>query len=275
MRIHHLNCGTLCVLGERLVTGSGSPLARTPIICHCLLIEAESGLILVDTGIGLGDIARPGRMGRPFTTTMKPRFDPLETAARQVEALGFRRDDVRDIVVTHLDLDHAGGLGDFPAARVHVGDVEHGAAMRRASLNERGRYVTAQWAHAPRWETHAPGGDRWMGFESAQTLAGDGGPEVLLIPLFGHTRGHCGVAVQTGDGWLLHAGDAYFYRGETDPVRPTSTPGLSLFQRLLAVDDRARRANQLRLRELRRDHGGEVRIFCAHDPVELESFQRA
>ncbi len=29
-----------------------------------------------------------------------------------------------------------------------------------------------------------------------------------LVPLFGHTRGHCGVAVRTEQGWLFHAGDA-------------------------------------------------------------------
>ncbi|MGP3965322.1 hypothetical protein ACTWPT_56180 [Nonomuraea sp. 3N208] len=37
-------------------------------------------------------------------------------------------------------------------------------------------------------------------------------PEILLIPLAGHSRGHSGVAVDTGATWLLHAGDAYFFR---------------------------------------------------------------
>ena len=30
------------------------------------------------------------------------------------------REDVTDIVLTHLDFDHAGGLDDFPAATVHL-----------------------------------------------------------------------------------------------------------------------------------------------------------
>ena len=46
------------------------------------------------------------------------------------------------------------------------------------------------------------------------------------------------------------------------------------WRRRLAMDDVARRRNQVRLRELVRDHGGEVRVFSAHDPVELEAFQR-
>jgi hypothetical protein len=36
------------------------------------------------------------------------------------------------------------------------------------------------------------------------------------------------------------------------------------------VDRDLRLANQARLRELARHHGGEVRILCAHDAVELE-----
>jgi glyoxylase-like metal-dependent hydrolase (beta-lactamase superfamily II) len=29
-----------------------------------------------------------------------------------------------------------------------------------------------------------------------------------LIPLFGHTRGHCGVAIQNEHGWLFQCADA-------------------------------------------------------------------
>ncbi|MFE6931116.1 MBL fold metallo-hydrolase [Streptomyces sp. NPDC057699] len=43
-----------------------------------------------------------------------------QTAARQVEKLGFSRDDVRHIVLTHFDADRIGGLADFPDAQVHL-----------------------------------------------------------------------------------------------------------------------------------------------------------
>lgn len=33
-------------------------------------------------------------------------------------------------------------------------------------------------------------------------------------PLLGHTMGRCGLAVQSAQAWLLHAGDAYFYNRE-------------------------------------------------------------
>jgi hypothetical protein len=55
-----------------------------------------------------------------------------------------------------------------------------------------------------------------------------------------------------------------------DPNRRTCPVGLELFQRALAVDNDRRVANQERLRALAKEHAGEVRVFCAHDDVELE-----
>jgi glyoxylase-like metal-dependent hydrolase (beta-lactamase superfamily II) len=170
---------------------------------------------------------------------------------------------VRHIVLTHLDIDHAGGLSDFPTAQVHVLDVEHAAAMKPRTRAERNRYRPQQWEHQPRWEIHSARGEPWMGFESVEAIG-----DVLLVSLHGHTRGHAGVAVRISDGWLLHCGDAYLFHAEVDQV-PRCPRGLLTFERLVAVDDAARRDSQARLRQLRRSHGSEVRLFCAHDPVEL------
>lgn len=271
MRVHHLNCGTMCPFSERLINGEGSMFSPGRIVCHCLLIESDTGLVLVDTGIGLGDIAAPRRtLGAPFVAVARPRLEPHETAARQVERLGFSVDDVRHVVFTHLDPDHAGGLPDFPHATVHILAEEHEAAMHPADAAERIRYRTAHFAHGPAWALHSAGGDHWMGFESVQALGGDGGPEVLLVPLFGHTRGHCGVALRTDDGWLVHCGDAYFFHGEMDVAKPHCSPGLRIFQLVNQADGPARHSNQQRLLELKRDHGGEVQLFCSHDAVELD-----
>jgi glyoxylase-like metal-dependent hydrolase (beta-lactamase superfamily II) len=95
-------------------------------------------------------------------------------------------------------------------------------------------------------------------------------PEIVMVPLPGHTHGHAGIAVDRGDRWLLNAGDAYFYHREMDPEAPWCTPGLRAYQWMMEQDRAARLANQRRLRALRRDHAGEVDIFCGHDPVEFE-----
>jgi glyoxylase-like metal-dependent hydrolase (beta-lactamase superfamily II) len=203
-----------------------------------------------------------------------PRLEPQETAIQQIEKLGYSAGDVRHVVLTHLDLDHAGGLPDFPKAKVHVFEKEHRAAMSRPTFFETRRYRPAHWAHDPTWVLHRVSGERWFHFEAVHALGGKSSADVLLVPLVGHTRGHCGVALRTHEGWMLHCGDAYFFGGEMDPHAPRCTPGLSFFQRTIAVDDGERLRNQERLRALVRDHGSEVKVFCAHDPLELERMRQ-
>jgi len=136
------------------------PPATAPLVCHVLLVETDNGLVLVDTGYGLADIADPrGRIGS-LRHIFNPAFDQNETAARQVERLGFHPDDVRHIVITHFDLDHIGGLADFPHARVHVTSGEARGAIRSPSWRERVRYRAAQWAHDPLIVEHDPRGGR-------------------------------------------------------------------------------------------------------------------
>jgi len=266
--VHHLSCATMCPAASRIPRFMPSEL-----VAHCLVVEGSDGLTLVDTGFGLQDVADHGkRLGRPFTVLVGARLDPAETAFEQVRALGHRPEDVRDIVVTHLDLDHAGGLADFPWARVHVHRAELDAA-RNPTARERLRYVPAQWSHGPDWVEHEAGGDDWFGFASVQAV----GDDIRMIPLPGHTRGHCGVAVRrSGDGWLLHAGDAYFHTGDKETPR-SCPPGLRAYQSGLAVDGRRRRQNLERLQELHQHHGpagdGQVTVFSAHDRTELDALR--
>jgi glyoxylase-like metal-dependent hydrolase (beta-lactamase superfamily II) len=267
MKVHHLNCGTLCPHGGRLITGEGG-LGGAHMVCHCLLIEAGDSLVLVDTGFGADDAAHPyKRLGVPFTTAFRPKADAGETAVTRIRELGLDPADVRHIVCTHLDLDHAGGLPDFPDAEVHVFAPERDAAVE-PSLRDRARYPSCHFDHGPKFVTHEVDGDEWMGFESIRLLPGIDA-EVLMVPLVGHSRGHTGVAVQDGERWLLHCGDAYFHRAQmADP--PDCPSGLRIFQSVMADDRSARLRNEQRLNRLARDHSGEVTLFCAHDPVELD-----
>jgi glyoxylase-like metal-dependent hydrolase (beta-lactamase superfamily II) len=272
MRVHHLNCGSLCPHGRRLINGDGGLFERALSICHCLAIESDGGLILVETGFGLEDARNPARLGTAFRAMMAPRPRAETTALRQIEALGFSASDVRHIAVTHLDLDHAGGLPDFPEAEVHVLAPELEAGLH-PKLDERMRYIGgANWDHGPRWVSHpADGGDDWLGFESVRILP-DLEAEILLVPLLGHSRGHTGVALKTPDGWLLHCGDAYFHNCQVQ-TPPSCPPVLRAFQNIMASDNGARRSNLERLRELASRHGDEVTLICAHDPHDLEREQ--
>jgi glyoxylase-like metal-dependent hydrolase (beta-lactamase superfamily II) len=276
MRIHHLNCISTCPLGGKLMDGHSRGSIRGRLTCHCLLVEAGSELILVDTGFGLRDVADPwSRLSRFFLALLRPDLREEMTAYRQIERLGYNPRDVRHIVLTHLDFDHAGGLDDFPEAEVHLLADERSAAYAQETLLDRMRYRPAQWASRTGWRTYGKGGrgEPWFGFDCVRNLEGVP-PEILLVPLLGHTLGHAGVAVRRERDWLLLTGDAYFYHAEMDLARPRCTPGLRFYQTLMEKDRAKRLQNQERLRELKRGHGGEVTIVCSHDVVEFERTAR-
>lgn len=271
MHIHHLNCGCMCPIGGALFDGFSRGLTAR-LVCHCLLIETNQGLVLIDTGFGLRDVQSPYSRLSPFFIHFNDiQFDRKYTAIDQLERLGFSARDVCHIVLTHLDFDHAGGLEDFPEATVHVMQSEIDAAQERRGFIASQRYRPDQWDEVKRWKFYSAGGEPWFGFEAVRDLEGLP-PEILLIPLAGHTRGHAGIAIKTSEGWLLNAGDAYFYRHEMDSDQRRCTPGMRFYQTMMEVDREARLYNQERLRALSRDRSNGVRLFCSHDAIEFKAF---
>jgi glyoxylase-like metal-dependent hydrolase (beta-lactamase superfamily II) len=259
-KVHHLDCA--CIQGLSI---HGQPLA-----CHCLLIETPaSGLVLVDTGLGAQDLVDPlPRFGFEFTHLYaRPKRDPSLAAIEQIRKLGFDPRELRHIVLTHMDLDHVGGLVDFPQATVHLHATELKAAMERKGFKARRRYRPPFWAHKPAFQTYSEEGEPWFGFEAVRSLKGLP-EEILLIPLFGHTLGHCGVAVEAGESWLLHAGDAYFDPREIDGDKRRCAFQVGLFQEIVQTKRAWRYHNQARLRRLRKERP-EIGIFSAHNPFEF------
>lgn len=272
MRVHHLNCISTCPLGGRLMDARSARIVqRGHLACHCLLVETDTALVLVDTGFGLRDVANPrSRLSRFFLGMVAPEFREEMTAIRQIERLGFDPLDVRHIVLTHLDFDHAGGLDDFPHAVVHLMEAERADAELQATWIDRQRFRPQQWGTRAQWKTYQPdAGETWLGFDCVRALEGLP-PEILLVSLKGHTLGHAGIAVSTQGRWLLQAGDAYFFHAEMLPEDHWCTPGLLFYQTLMEKDREARLHNQLRLRELRKTQSHLVEIFCAHDVLEFE-----
>jgi glyoxylase-like metal-dependent hydrolase (beta-lactamase superfamily II) len=179
-----------------------------------------------------------------------------------VEQLGYSASDVSDIVLTHLDKDHAGGLMDFPQARVHVHPAELFAAQKRWGLIARERYSRRQLAHGPLWSP--------MSLESPTDWHGTASfpipdlPNMLMVSLPGHSAGHCGVAIQRDDGtWLLHCGDAVYHRGWLYGLTPPLA--LRVVERLLMHDPMAWLESLRKLQRL--VHVSGITICSSHDPV--------
>ena len=246
--IHHLNCVKIVSPFNENVCG------------HCLLLNENGRLILIDTGIGLLDTINPtGRIGQHLIDLVVYRFDEKITAIRQIEQLGIDPNKVTDCIISHLDNDHIGGLPDFPNATVHV------AAEELENFNSGNpRYLKAPLSHSPQIKTYINNDFNWFGF-NARKIQADIEMEMYLIPLFGHTLGHCGVSLKVNGKWHFYIADAYYMRAELhDKEHPVNE--LAKF----SADN-----NELRLKTLERinkfiNDYPEIKVFSYHDIDEID-----
>jgi glyoxylase-like metal-dependent hydrolase (beta-lactamase superfamily II) len=237
MRVHHLDFGTF--------PAPGGPVMVT----HGLLLELDDRLALIDSGYGLH-----------FPLPLPSRKQAAHT---QVRELGFDPSDVRDIVLTHADMDHAGGVADFPDATVHLTTAEAHAWLKPSGVLGRGRYWASQHKHSPKIVEHDADGEAWRGFAAARPVL-DG---VVMVSMPGHTLGHAVIAVETGEKTILHAGDAFFDRSTLRGGIPH--PARAGMETMVATNHRQVWANHKRLRELNDSGDPSLTIINAHDPVFL------
>lgn len=266
MKIHHLNCGSMCPKGIGLIFKG-----QTKLVTHCLLVETSKNLVLIDTGFGTHDCLDPfNRLGPTHQLFLGPTLEIQQTAVRQVEALGFDAKDVTDLLLTHLDLDHAGGISDFPHANVHVMASEYEIARTaHTDLILSQRYRTAQWGNHKNWSFHSLLGEHWLGFEAIRPLPGSE-DQILMIPLAGHTKGHAGFALNAGGSWLFHAGDCYYSHTSMNLENHRLPKALEQFEKIMSFDDEARKTNVERLRHLKHEYRTSIDVFCSHDPYDFK-----
>ncbi|MBF6135032.1 MBL fold metallo-hydrolase [Nocardia otitidiscaviarum] len=244
MTVHVLDAATL------------RPARGHEIPTQVLLVERSGGLLAVDAGLSVSLLLDQSGLSFERHFIRPPRRASL-ALANQVRALGYDPRDVTDIALTHLHSEHAGGIMDFPRARIHVSRREYDIATG-PSIRSRISYRRTIWAHGPRWELHT-GNTPWRGVPEVARIDAD----TVLVPLPGHTLGHCGVGVRTGEGWILHAGDATY----GDPADAGVVPEFPLrqYQWFAAADRGLQRDTDARLRRLAQQP--DVRIICSHNRV--------
>jgi glyoxylase-like metal-dependent hydrolase (beta-lactamase superfamily II) len=250
-RIHHLNC-------LKIVT------PRHPnIIGHCLLLEHKGSLTLIDTGFGLLDNQKPiERLGQQLIDMVGFHSNENLTAIMQIKKLLLNPNDVSNCIITHLDPDHIGGLADFPKATVHVSLEEY---ENFKSGNQ--RYLPIQLDHNPTIKTYSKSTDSWFGFEARKVII-NGLDEIFFIQLFGHTLGHCGVAIKQNSNWLFYVGDAYYFRAElTDSNHPVNE-----LPKIRADNNELRIETLDKIRKLVNENP-EIEVFGFHDIEEFKHFK--
>jgi len=179
-----------------------------------LLVETDQALVLVDTGLGTADYVHQSGILKFFRLIMVVPLLPEEAAIRQIIRLGYRPEDVRHIVLTHMHFDHCGGLPDFPWAKVHVYRREYTAFTGRWRFFSELAYVRRHISHTPDWAFYDDTVEKWFDYDAIRLPFE---PEMWLLPLPGHTRGQCGLAIKGPEGWLFQTSDAAALFNEQAP----------------------------------------------------------
>ena len=157
-----------------------------------------------------------------------------------------------------MDNDHAGGvctISQMQPFTFHTKNSIASTALGREVHTSLIRFLTPL-----NFMTYESTGEKWFDLE-ARSLQLPDGLEAKLIPLPGHTFGHCGIAYREEGKWSLHAGDAYFDKN-VNFLEPAPGLPLEIAFQTSATD---RQASLKKLQSLRADQGSEINIFCTHD----------
>jgi N-acyl homoserine lactone hydrolase len=184
-----------------------------------LVEHPGAGPVLIDTGLHPSVAVNPRQnLGRLMGSLLKGlRMEPEQAVSAQLREQGVPAREVKVVVMTHLHLDHASAISEFPEATFVVSRAEWEAATSRG---QRHGYVTRQFDHAFDYrllDFDGPETESFSGFGRSFDLFGDGSVRCVYTP--GHTLGHLSVVLRLRGREVLLAGDAIYLRRTLDDMR--------------------------------------------------------
>jgi N-acyl homoserine lactone hydrolase len=207
----HRQEGRLALL--RAIGIGGGKTSKCPIVAF-LVEHPSAGPILIDTGLHASvAVDKKQNLGRLFAATAARTFqmEPDQALPKQLRSRGIEPSDVKLIVMTHLHLDHASGMVQFPDATFVFSKQEWERANEPRSWRD--GYVTSHFDHAFDYrliDFDDPDVGSFAGFGRSFDLLGDGSVRVAFTP--GHTMGHMSVILRGSEREVLVVGDAAYTR---------------------------------------------------------------
>jgi glyoxylase-like metal-dependent hydrolase (beta-lactamase superfamily II) len=190
-----------------------------------LIHHPTAGPFLVDTGLHPSVASKPQEnLGRMYSNFGRPELRPGQDLPAQLRARDIDPKSIRLVVMTHLHLDHASGMSEFPAATFVLTEEEWVAATTDRRPFLRG-YRPSHYDYAFDYRTLSYSGEAitsYSSFGRTFDLFGDGSVRLAFTP--GHSAGHQSVICRLSDRDLVIAGDAIYtmaqLEGGPEPPRP-------------------------------------------------------
>jgi len=183
-----------------------------------LVHHPTAGPLLIDTGLHPSIASDPeANLGRLAASFTDPKLEKGEDVPARLRAKGIEPSSIRTVVLTHLHVDHASAVSEFPGAAFVVSKAEWEDATS-GLLPILKYYRPQQFDHALDFRTvdyEADSINSYSTFGRSFDLFGDG--SVVLVSTPGHSAGHQSVVLKTGDGIVLVAGDAIYLDGQLEP----------------------------------------------------------
>lgn len=217
MKIHAIQTGSVKVKLAQLASPQPGPMGVVRVLLdrewsdwlptYAWAIEHRDGVVVVDTGQAAYLLEEVRRSLHPFVRTCAVfEMAPELEIGPQLKSLGIGPRDVKQVIATHLHMDHDAGLSHFPQSTIRVAPGEIAAA--RGWRGQMMGHLPQRW---PSWFDPEPLGltDGPYGpFAASRRLTADGAIVAVATP--GHTPHHVSVIVEEGDVSVVLAGDTSY-----------------------------------------------------------------
>jgi glyoxylase-like metal-dependent hydrolase (beta-lactamase superfamily II) len=248
MRIHAIQTGSVRIKTAQ-VRGRGTGLRRRLALftdpdwtewlpTYAFVIDHPDGIIVVDTGQGTHALSSTRSLHPYQRWHVRFRIRPQEEIGPQLQAMGIGPRDVKHVILTHLHMDHDGGLAHFPHSHIFVTRGELSAAS--GWVGRLSGYLPHRW---PAWFDPIPldlGSESFGTFTASRRMTAAG--DVIVVATPGHTEDHVSVIVVDEGICYALSGDASYTEaamlaGEVDGVSGDDVSALATldaFRRMAA-----------------------------------------